>query len=583
MKNKLTRIILLAGLGLLALAAAAIALGPRLAPAPAWRETQTIDELRLTLSLDRAEPGQGTVSLLVQDMAGAPVEGCAAALQFRMTDMDMGQVSVSAAPAAPGRYEARGPFFSMVGNWQIDNTLTCPRRRTVTAVFGVPIAASGEQSGPLNPLSADRQTLAAGQKLYVANCASCHGDSGRGDGPGAAGLNPPPADFRQHMTPGQHTDGQVYLWIRHGYPGSAMPAWEQRLSEEQIWQLVVYLRQFGQPAAASPTEVLQDVPESQEPLPALVFVRDNQIWSSDGRGGPPVQLSQLPQDHSASGPAISPDGGRIAFVAASPPPVTATVLLPRSALYTMRADGSDLRAVWTPAEGTLSAPAWSPDGAALYVAANDVLDAPSAAGAPERHGAPRLEIVRVDLASGERRVLLTQALEAALSRDGSQLASVSLVRPGALTLMVADPEGRSARDVLAGASFDTLTAPRFSPDGRRIIFSAVGGPATDPQGLPPAARQPPLERLVGMLAAPAAQAHGSPWDLWSVNSDGSGLRRLTFVYADQPVAAFSPDGGQIAFMAQGGIYLMNADGSQLRRVDRSGSHGGLDWRRAPDM
>jgi len=46
-----------------------------------------------------------------------------------------------------------------------------------------------------------------------------------------------------------------------------------------------------------------------------------------------------------------------------------------------------------------------------------------------------------------------------------------------------------------------------------------------------------------------------------------------------PMAVFSPDGGTIALMGAGGIYLMNADGGNLRKVDPRGDHGGLDWAR----
>src|SRR5205085_1632414 len=82
---------------------------------------------------------------------------------------------------------------------------------------------------------------------------------------------------------------QIFLWIKDGFPGTAMPAWGQRLTDEQIWQLVTYLRTFGQGvpvAQAGPTsqptltpqvEVLPGstqpalVPDVQEPLPPLVF------------------------------------------------------------------------------------------------------------------------------------------------------------------------------------------------------------------------------------------------------------------------------------------------------------------------
>ncbi len=43
------------------------------------------------------------------------------------------------------------------------------------------------------------------------------------------------------------------------------------------------------------------------------------------------------------------------------------------------------------------------------------------------------------------------------------------------------------------------------------------------------------------------------------------------------MAQFSPDGAQIVMMGAGGIYLMDADGGNLRRIDPLGDHGGLDW------
>src|SRR5207245_905188 len=101
-------------------------------------------------------------------------------------------------------------------------------------------------------------------------------------------------DLTQHMLLGKHTDGQVFLWIKDGYPGSAMPAWGQRLTEQQIWQLVTYLRTFATPAAATPSTPGAVQPTTQslavqptqvatitEPLPPLVFMRQGNLWRSD--------------------------------------------------------------------------------------------------------------------------------------------------------------------------------------------------------------------------------------------------------------------------------------------------------------
>src|SRR5262249_21584818 len=153
------------------------------------------------------------------------------------------------------------------------------------------------------------------------------------------------ADFTQHMVPGRHTDGQIYLWIKNGFPGSAMPAWGQRLSEEQIWQLVTYLRTFGQlapPVTVAPTQP-PSAQSADTPLPPLIFARRGDIWRSDGSAADPVRLTHFKGgDIYAEHPTLSPDGTRVAFVLISPPPVTATLPLPRSDLYVMNADGGDL-------------------------------------------------------------------------------------------------------------------------------------------------------------------------------------------------------------------------------------------------
>jgi mono/diheme cytochrome c family protein len=46
-----------------------------------------------------------------------------------------------------------------------------------------------------NPIEANHESLEAGEQLFATNCAVCHGESGQGDGPGAAGLEKPPANL----------------------------------------------------------------------------------------------------------------------------------------------------------------------------------------------------------------------------------------------------------------------------------------------------------------------------------------------------------------------------------------------------
>jgi copper transport protein len=102
-----------------------------------------------------------------------------------------------------------------------------------------------------NPVPATAASVARGQELFQQNCVACHGVSGRGDGPLARTLNPRPADLRVHTT--QHTEGQLWLWITDGVPGSAMPSFRTTLSDEDRWNLVNYLRsQYAGVTAARP-------------------------------------------------------------------------------------------------------------------------------------------------------------------------------------------------------------------------------------------------------------------------------------------------------------------------------------------
>jgi mono/diheme cytochrome c family protein len=556
-------------------------------PPAAVTQSAQLGDLHVTLQLDGSAVGSRVADVLVRDAAGQPVAVRGVRLQFTMAEMDMGVVETDAQPVDTGHFRAEGPFFSMAGTWIVSATLMRDGQPPTQAPFTVVIALPGEASGPLNPLPSTAQTHAAGRVLYQANCAVCHGATGQGDGPAAAGLSPRPGDFTQHMALGKHTDGQVFLWIKEGVPGSAMPAWGQRLDDEQIWQLVTYLRTFGQAptpqtqaAATAATEVIPSpsVGNQPKPLPPLVFVREGSIWQSDGSDALPRRLTDLDEGTYAEYPAVSPDGRQIGFVTTTQGPITETAQLPlplpTTALYLMRADSSNIQQLWKPERGVLGRLAWSPDGNAVYVGLYDVLSAPSAP-VPDR----RFQVVRVDALTGERRVMVEDGRDPTFSRDGKHLAYIRWHKETAsFALNIAAADGSDDRQLVGRSAFSDLSVPRFSPDGRQIVFAALGGPATDPQGYPIAARQPSaLDQLLGLLAPSTAEAHGALADLWIVNSDGTGLRRLMGVREDTPMAVFSSDGQQIVIMGAGGIYLMDADGKNLQKIDPLGDHGGLDW------
>jgi mono/diheme cytochrome c family protein len=104
-----------------------------------------------------------------------------------------------------------------------------------------------EYAGLSNPLEISEDTLAAGQDLYQQHCASCHGDTGMGDGPAGANLDPLPAPLAHSGL--MLADDYLYWRIAEGGTeppfDSGMPAWKDSFSEQEIWQVAAYLRGLG--------------------------------------------------------------------------------------------------------------------------------------------------------------------------------------------------------------------------------------------------------------------------------------------------------------------------------------------------
>ncbi|HEX5941517.1 MAG TPA: copper resistance protein CopC, partial [Anaerolineales bacterium] len=97
----------------------------------------------------------------------------------------------------------------------------------------------------INPIPLNAESIATGQALFSTNCAACHGQTGKGDGPVGVTLNPRPADLTQHAIVGIHTDAQLFEWITNGFPGSRMPAFKSALSDTERWHLVNFIRSLA--------------------------------------------------------------------------------------------------------------------------------------------------------------------------------------------------------------------------------------------------------------------------------------------------------------------------------------------------
>ena len=111
--------------------------------------------------------------------------------------------------------------------------------------LGGPAWAQGKWECPAaektkkSPLPNSPQTVAAGKKLVTDKaCTACHGETGKGDGPGAAALNPKPANWTSAAVQSE-PDGCLFWKITTGR--GAMPPWAS-LTETERWQIIQFLR-----------------------------------------------------------------------------------------------------------------------------------------------------------------------------------------------------------------------------------------------------------------------------------------------------------------------------------------------------
>lgn len=115
----------------------------------------------------------------------------------------------------------------------------CPQKRTT-------LSAPESYSRMKNPLQATRNNLLAGQTLFLVDakptpCQACHGMTG--NGLGVVQMSPAPRNFACFETMKDVSDGQLFWIIQNGSLDTKMPAYKN-LEEDQIWQLILYLRHF---------------------------------------------------------------------------------------------------------------------------------------------------------------------------------------------------------------------------------------------------------------------------------------------------------------------------------------------------
>ena len=121
-------------------------------------------------------------------------------------------------------------------------TMACGAAGFIAGAWLLIVAQSASEAQAIvrNPIPPTADSVAAGQIVYDRYCLTCHGIDGRGDGPGAEGLEPPPADLSVHVP--LHGDADIFGFIANGIEGTAMVGLADNLTDDEIWHVINFIR-----------------------------------------------------------------------------------------------------------------------------------------------------------------------------------------------------------------------------------------------------------------------------------------------------------------------------------------------------
>lgn len=278
-------------------------------------------------------------------------------------------------------------------------------------------------------------------------------------------------------------------------------------------------------------------------------------------------------------PAFAPDGRSIAYIVATTP--TGQGQDWGNDIYTANADGGNARLVFRHDKpgALLDSLSWTPDGSALVFAySRTVYDQQG------HYTGSIYQVQKLQLADGRSSTLIDNATQPSLSWDGKQVVYVDFPQNDfqSANLAIANSDGSGKRRLLSAQyGFQGFFAPHLSPDGKQVVFAAVGGPLGGPGSTPtPAGARRSgglLPSLARLLQPAAAIADGSPYQIWIASLDGSSLHTVQNLREDLPFPVWSADGKTVLFLGSAGLYTAAADGTNLKRIGNGVPHGEIAW------
>jgi Tol biopolymer transport system component len=216
---------------------------------------------------------------------------------------------------------------------------------------------------------------------------------------------------------------------------------------------------------------------------------------------------------------------------------------------------------------SLTAPAWWPDGSgAVFERDNLDVRLPAYPGEVTPRYESRVESLTVDGSSYTP--LVDAGRMPAPAPDDTSIAVVQTNSQGT-QLALWSHTTQSTTLLVPPGQFVDIGYPRFSPDGRQLAFLV-------PEEFIGSAHQ--AVAACGIwLSACVALAHGLPWNLWVVNTDGTNLHEIAAVESDDGSVAWSPDDTSLLVYGGSGGYVVDAATGDYDLISYLSGYGAIAW------
>jgi thiosulfate dehydrogenase len=132
-----------------------------------------------------------------------------------------------------------GLGFALLGFMPTNANAGPPKWERQIAMSALDAAVERHAPRVNNPVPPTDENLMAGMKIYVMNCAECHGGLDRKPVQVGQALYPPAPNLI--LDPPDDAEWHVFYVIRNGVRYTGMPAWDKALSESDVWKLTAFL------------------------------------------------------------------------------------------------------------------------------------------------------------------------------------------------------------------------------------------------------------------------------------------------------------------------------------------------------